>query len=183
MHLDPITLKFIIIAYILYFIVDIIYIRIFNTKRKKDTVFKDEFMKLLIVSWVIGVFAITLFPIVGFENGDNPTINIIPFYSYIFCFEYGAYLLPLRNVIVNILMFVPLGFILPYRNKKRITKKLVIKYLCIGAAFSIMIELTQLLFFYLNLNSRSVDIDDVILNTLGVVCGILFYKVFGRSNK
>lgn len=69
--------------------------------------------------------------------------------------------------VLNVLLFLPLGVLLPlvWRTWARAGK-----VLCLGAGFSLLIELSQLL------NNRSTDVDDLILNTLGAFVGFLLYK-------
>lgn len=51
------------------------------------------------------------------------------------------------------------------------------KTIIIGLSSSLMIELTQLLInIILTYNYRSVDIDDIILNTTGEIIGYFLYK-------
>ncbi|MBK5268879.1 MAG: VanZ family protein [Acidimicrobiia bacterium] len=71
---------------------------------------------------------------------------------------------PSRTVAVqllgNVLLFVPLGFFLAYGGKQRF-----LKVFAIGVAVAVLVEALQ--FFV----GGSVDIDDVILNSLGGVVG------------
>lgn len=87
-------------------------------------------------------------------------INLIPFRDG---FTIGMFL--------NIVMFMPLGFLLPliwkeYDNLLRTT--------ITGFFFSIGIELCQLL------NRRATDIDDLIMNTLGAMIGWGIWKGFSQ---
>ncbi len=76
--------------------------------------------------------------------------------------------------LLNIFMFVPLGFLLPFiwRNMD------FAKTFLTGFFFSLYLELTQLL------NRRVTDIDDLVANTLGCIIGFfiyqLIYKLFRR---
>jgi len=77
-----------------------------------------------------------------------------------------------NNLVGNIIMFIPLGILLPWVYNKRFKQVLVF-----GALASVAIELIQ----YLNMFAgyyRYVDIDDVILNTLGAIIGYWIYKQF-----
>ena len=70
---------------------------------------------------------------------------------------------------LNIIMCMPLGFLLPLiwkecRNLKRITVT--------GLLFSAVIEASQLL------NFRATDIDDLTANVGGTIIGYLFWRVF-----
>ncbi|MDE6232238.1 MAG: VanZ family protein [Lachnospiraceae bacterium] len=97
---------------------------------------------------------------------DIHSLNIIPFNFLRETWAMGE-----RNkitqVIANILMFVPLGFITPvaFPKTRRLWKTAV--YM---AAFSFLIEFIQ---YFIG---RSADIDDLMLNTLGGILGyIIFY--------
>ena len=84
----------------------------------------------------------------------------------------------LMTYVSNILLFVPLGFLLPLiwwemRN---------LKHVCItGAALSLSIEISQLL------NNRYSDIDDLLMNIVGAMIGyglwMVSYKIFEKTNE
>ena len=64
-------------------------------------------------------------------------------------------------------MFIPVGIVWPVCFKKLNNFG---KTVLAGAAYSFLIEMSQLLFY-----DRGTDIDDLILNTTGVVIGALIY--------
>ena len=71
--------------------------------------------------------------------------------------------------ILNIIMFMPLGFLLPLIWKNfRNAKKVVL----MGFLMSLAIEICQLF------NLRATDIDDLMMNTLGALVGYCCWKVF-----
>lgn len=80
-----------------------------------------------------------------------------------------------RPYIENILLFVPLGFMLPCIWKKyEVLRKTVL----VGIAFSLIIELSQLF------NGRITDIDDLLMNTLGAFIGwVIFRLLKGHLSK
>jgi Glycopeptide antibiotics resistance protein len=91
-------------------------------------------------------------------------INLLPFSRDI---DIVAYFL-------NVLLFVPLGFFLPFIWQN--TNKL--KYTVLsGFSFSLLIELSQLF------NNRRTDVDDLLMNTLGTLIGYLMFSVFIRVTK
>lgn len=100
-------------------------------------------------------------------------INIIPFhtiYEYVFSYnsnvsDWGS--VSLLNLLANIFLFSPLGIFIPILWEKwQSIKKVTFLGLCI----TVFIEFIQ---FFIG---RSVDIDDVILNTIGVIIGYgIFY--------
>ena len=73
----------------------------------------------------------------------------------------------LINIIGNIAMFIPVGLVWPFCFKKLDTLG---KTILAGAGFSLFIEITQLPFF-----DRCSDVDDLILNTTGILIGALIY--------
>jgi glycopeptide antibiotics resistance protein len=86
----------------------------------------------------------------------------------------GADVMPPSQVGLNILLTVPFGFGLPFVADLRGRE-----ILAIGVLFSVGIELAQLLAdaLYLALPTWSVDINDVFLNSLGVVLGVAAFQL------
>ena len=76
--------------------------------------------------------------------------------------------------IANIIMFMPLGFLLPLIWKQF---KSAWKVICTGLLFSLAIELSQLL------NIRNTDIDDLIMNTIGAFLGWVLFCLFEKLFK
>lgn len=87
--------------------------------------------------------------------------------------------IPLKDIfsspmgyILNIILFIPLGFFLPilykkYRNFKEVTR--------LGFLISLFIEIMQLF------SHRATDIDDLITNTFGTIIGYLIFKIFIKN--
>lgn len=73
--------------------------------------------------------------------------------------------------ILNIIMCVPLGFLLPaiWKNYRRI-----VPVFFAGVAFSLMIEVSQII------TTRSTDIDDLTANTAGTVLGFILWSVLNK---
>ena len=89
-------------------------------------------------------------------------INLIPI---VHLFDvYDGWLI---NIIGNITMFIPVGLAWPFCFKKLDTLG---KTVLAGAGFSLFIEITQLPFF-----DRCSDVDDLIMNTTGILIGALIY--------
>jgi len=87
-------------------------------------------------------------------------INLLPF---VHLFDYDSLRGIIWNVAGNVVMFIPTGIILPvvYRELDSVRK-----VTAVGAFISFCIEILQLPFA-----SRASDVDDLILNTLGVLAG------------
>ena len=71
------------------------------------------------------------------------------------------------NIIGNIMMFIPVGLTWPFCCKKLDT---IGKTVLAGAGFPLFIEITQLPFY-----DRCSDVDDLILNTTGILIGAIIY--------
>ncbi|MEZ3436047.1 MAG: VanZ family protein [Lachnospiraceae bacterium] len=72
---------------------------------------------------------------------------------------------------MNVIMLLPLGFLLPYIWKNFRTP---FKVSLTGFLFSAFIEFTQLP------TNRLADIDDLIMNTLGAILGYIIWKMIGK---
>jgi glycopeptide antibiotics resistance protein len=137
----------------------------------------------IFIIYLIVLFKIVLFkyiPLVDIIKGDIGTsfrsANLIPFKTILEFFSIGmednSLLWAFSNIFGNICIFMPLGYLLPlFFEKLRSLKNVVIATL----ALSLFFELSQY-FGYLG----SLDIDDLILNTLGGVSGFLVYIVIKK---
>jgi len=79
------------------------------------------------------------------------------------------------NLVGNVIMFIPLGFFLPYIWKKQ---RAVLITLLSVAVLIVAVEALQ--FFSL---LGSCDIDDLILNLTGALLGYIFWKLSGTVKK
>jgi glycopeptide antibiotics resistance protein len=92
--------------------------------------------------------------------------------AYIEAFTNGNINYFIINFLGNIIMFMPIGFFIPLLWD--ITPK---KTILIGACFSASVEIIQLFL------ARGTDIDDLMLNTFGVLLGVIVFKILNRNNK
>ncbi|WP_377891579.1 VanZ family protein [Alkalihalobacillus sp. R86527] len=97
------------------------------------------------------------------------SVNLVLFDSIKLMWESGSYWLIIKNIIGNILLFMPLGFLVPLVHRK--CRSFFVIAL-IGFTISTMIELLQYLAAH-----RIFDIDDILLNGLGAVVGYGVYRV------
>ena len=156
---------YIIIAFIILFITKLIINKgkLINKKR--------ELIIITFFSYVIGVLSQAL----KLGNKETSFINLVPFKIIIRDIKSlinGDYLIFFINIVGNILLFIPIGILVPMLWK--IKDRYVI---LIGFLISLSIEITQL---YLG---RVTDIDDLILNTSGVIIGLLVYKCVNKKEK
>ena len=112
------------------------------------------------------IYILLLYYIVTFQDNNYGTNNFLPF-KEIFRYDFNSKLF-VRNVIGNILLFVPFGIFTSYYLKS----KSIIPSVLLSCLVSCSIEFTQ------SMIGRTADVDDVILNTLGGVLGYLLYKLF-----
>ena len=93
-------------------------------------------------------------------------VNLVPLVNL---FDYDNKRDLLLNVIGNVAMFIPSGIVLPIIYKRLDS---FIKVILAGGGISLCIEIIQLPF-----SVRATDIDDLILNTLGVIVGYGIYAL------
>ncbi len=121
-------------------------------------------IKLLLLSRV------SLLDLFNSQRTLDRSINLIPFYSikeYIFSNSATIKKFAFANVVGNIVIFIPLGTYLSlFKNNKRVITNLLFIFIV-----SLFIEIIQGI-----LGIGASDIDDIILNCLGGLVGILGYK-------
>lgn len=111
------------------------------------------------------LYILLLYYIVTFQDNNYGTNNFTAF-KEIFRYSITSRLF-IKNVIGNILLFIPFGiFTTHYVKNKNIIPTLFLTMLT-----SCTIEFTQMLI------GRTADIDDVILNTIGGIFGFLIYNL------
>ncbi len=96
-------------------------------------------------------------------------MNLTPFASIHGALTHFYYMVPLKNIGGNILLFMPLGFALPLRFQLQAHWKVILY----GFSLSLVVELIQLATAV-----RSFDVDDILLNTLGTVLGFILYRQY-----
>lgn len=127
--------------------------------------------------------SVTLFPVPiderliqnMIETNRTQHNNFIPFTAIYTSLTQGYNLGSFRDIVGNIVLLFPLGFYLPLIKPK--LKKF--KYLFIIGFFSSLgIESLQLLISnIIGMTYRSFVVDDIILNTIGIVFGYLLFKL------
>lgn len=137
---------------------------------------KHEALLILVYINLAVLFRITFFPLYHDESGSiQPlifdtgdifplNINLVPFQNI---FDFSTTKDMLINIVGNITMFIPTGIILPMIYKKL---RSFPRTTLAGGLISLSIEIIQLPFC-----ERTSDINDLILNTLGVVLGYGIY--------
>lgn len=98
---------------------------------------------------------------------EHIKIGVIPFSTYIDIANGDRFLLP--QVLMNIVMFIPIGFLVKAVFREWSWKKVM----ACGLLSSLLIELLQLA-----LMKGVAEVDDLIHNTLGCMIGYWIYKVY-----
>lgn len=121
-------------------------------------------------SLIFIVYIMCLFYAVTFQDIDASwsTSNFIPF-KEMFRYDFGSRLF-IKNVLGNMLMFIPFGFFSSYFLKE----KKLISILIITIIVSFTIEFTQLKI------GRVFDIDDIMLNIIGGIIGYYIYRLLSK---
>lgn len=131
---------------------------------------------LLLVSVLVGLFSQTIIPKFGAIQTYGTGVNLELFrvlketYNAI---RYLGFWQPFYiNFLGNIILFMPIGFLLPLLFKRM---EFFLFTVIVGFCISLFIEIMQLP------QNRSSDVDDLWLNTLGAFLGYLVYLVFRRK--
>lgn len=106
------------------------------------------------------------------EKDGLRNINLIPFRSISPYLRNITEPYAFKNILANILVFIPLGFFVSNKNSKNVFKTLVI---CLSVILSI--ECTQLLF-----KIGFFDVDDIILNFIGSLIGMGINKILIKES-
>lgn len=130
-------------------------------KNDRKVVFYKEILGLLFI-----VYILCLFHVVTFQDVTWSSSNFIPFKEML-RYRFASSLF-FRNVLGNMLMFIPFGFFVSYFLKLKKPYSILLLSLLISST----IETTQLLI------GRVFDVDDIILNVVGGVIGFAVYKLF-----
>lgn len=129
-------------------------------KEKKEVIFYKEILGLCFI-----IYVMCLFYVVTFQDVSWSTSNFIPF-KEMFRYSIGSKLF-FKNVLGNMIMFMPYGFFVSYFLK--LDK--VFTMFILSLLTSLTIEFTQLQI------GRVFDIDDIMLNVIGAIIGYFGYLV------
>ncbi|MFI3208892.1 MAG: VanZ family protein [Eubacteriales bacterium] len=147
-------------------------------KRAKSTKKLNVFKVLIFASFAIYIMVVLGATLIRINYSVSSVFYFHPFSSYKTAWNSGSYT-EWRNLILNILMFVPLGIYLPMIFAK--FRKFYIVY-GVGFLCSLGIELTQVL-----LMIGVGEIDDLFNNTLGTMIGYgifaFFYTIISRKKE
>lgn len=179
MLLNSFIIPYGIIAYVVFVAYRIF--AVFVLKKPRYTFEKSVYVLAAFV-YLIGVICMTLFPIPTdpllihdrAAEGFQETNNLIPFNTIKDALTGSSLSVAVYQIGGNVILLFPLGCFLPLLFKRMRQAKCVIVS---GFIASLIIETSQFTISSLiGLTYRSFDIDDLILNTVGVGLGFIFYK-------
>ena len=129
----------------------------------------------LLMIWLLFIQRIEYVTYENYLSSLSDKINLVPFKTII---EYintdnATFRHAFINLAGNVVMFIPLGFFLPFLNIRCTKFPVLILY---SVLIILIIELIQL--FTL---TGSFDVDDLILNTIGSAIGGIFKRLIFKN--
>ncbi|MDM5299939.1 VanZ family protein [Bacillus pumilus] len=168
-------------SFLVYFIICGFSLMIFVYQLIRGTMNKISFLSYILFSvYVASLVSLTFFPFpyqkklieIMIEDNLGTIHNFIPFKTIFGSLELGLTSF-IKQIIGNVLLFLPLGFILPILFSFHQLRKVIY----IGFLVSLSIELIQFgLGLIIGYNYRSFDVDDLITNTVGTFIGVIIYQ-------
>lgn len=134
----------------------------------------------LVYIYIIIVLGVTLFPIPfqAVETMYPVPHNLIPFQSICSTLKMGITYTSLVQIGGNIVISIPYGVLLYILGRKNGMQRFLLALL-----FHLTIEFLQMIIGHIiRLTYRSFDVDDLILNTMGVYVGLICGQILLRSH-
>ena len=135
-------------------------------RRRGGDIVRELGMAVLF-GWILIVVSLTFFPFRIVLYDWYGSANFVPFASIVQLVTETAPGVAIWNILGNIVLFVPFGLVLPLLFDRMQTLLSVLWRVAVISAF---IESLQIF-----TRSRAVDVDDIILNTLGGAIGFLIF--------
>lgn len=152
---------------------------IFPYRKWKKAGLKTLIINSLIYFYLVGVARFTIMPLSFkslFTGGRNrlclETINLVAFIDL--RLNRGR---PVLELVLNLIMTLPFGFLYGLKLRLKGKSPKLLRAGIYGFLFSLLIESIQLFGVYINKPySRSFDITDLIMNSLGSILGYMVFK-------
>lgn len=131
-------------------------------KQEKFVLYKELTYLLFLI------YLLSLFYIVSFQDDNYGTFNLIPF-KEMFRYNITSKLF-IKNIIGNILLFMPFGlFVTAYLDVRTVFPTVILTFIS-----SLSVEIVQ------KVIGRVFDVDDIILNVFGGFIGAFVYILLDR---
>ena len=153
------------------------FLSLYFWKRKRKGLFIIHFLFFI---YCLSVISVTFFPIpiediLEGVKGDNYP-NFVPLASIWEILEDGRSYIIYRQILGNLILLLPLGFFVPLLSSQKLSWK---KVLGIGFLVSAGIESLQLIISWkARFNYKIFDMDDLLLNVIGVMLGYGAFKIW-----
>jgi glycopeptide antibiotics resistance protein len=163
---------------------------IFLLITKKYPEIKKPVVVIVSITYLFCILLLTLQPIFicapkivrdeirmnGLPWNIKPLSLIVPQWKNLLAGQRGAF----RQFMGNIIMFIPVGVLMPFIFKKA---RSFICVLVFSFLFTLCIESLQFILHVFGMSLREFDVDDLILNTYGAMIGYIFYLVLIHKKK
>jgi glycopeptide antibiotics resistance protein len=161
-YLHPFVIPIVIFCFFVFFYSLILFLRKENLE-----------ISYSLITGVFALYTVALLILLFFRPNTqiNYAYNLIPFSTISFYLSGKVkMIIAVYNLAANIGLFVPFGIYLMFSMKKSILTHVFVPLICI-----MVVEIAQLLS-----HRGSLDIDDLILNFLGITIGYLMYPAFNK---
>ena len=129
---------------------------------KERIVISKQIFHVIIFLYSFGLFILLFFRP---ENQSYGTVNLIPFETiYFYLSKQSNFLISIYNIGANIVLFLPFGLYYRYLKMNSTMRQLLVIAICSISTIEAVQFITR---------RGSLDIDDLILNTLGVFIGYI----------
>ncbi len=124
----------------------------------------------MLFAWALLAVRVTFFPLQIIFYDWYGTSNFVPFASMVQLITETPLQTALLNIVGNLLLFMPFGFLMPVLFERLRSAPAV---LWRAFAVSLAIEVVQIA-----TRARATDVDDIIINVAGAMAGYVVYLVF-----
>ncbi|MCX8131868.1 MAG: VanZ family protein [Clostridia bacterium] len=169
-------------ALLLQLISVVVYVAFLVIGIKRKVPFKKQIVFFLFYFYIVGVVSVTMFPLpihsIDIEFLKTTRYlknNFVPLKSIGGMIKDGNTHTVIRQIIGNIILFIPMGALLPMNFKSLFSFKRVA---LVGFLASVAIELLQFLIsFIIGATYKITDVDDILLNFVGCIVGYLLFRL------
>lgn len=135
------------------------------------------YLLLLAQSTLFPIITGDFYPDLAFSQTEIRNLQLVPFSTITMMIENNNWM---TQVAGNVLLLLPVPFFLGFMHKRLIGLPL----LFVSSLFSVGIEAAQLLENIIcQYPGRAVDIDDILLNMLGILVGTLCVTIFKKRRQ